>query len=168
MQNVKQASPMPSSDYKHHDKFIEPGENFSAGASDLKWYDIADASTPVSDEIRDLAKRFLERESTAGKLDELGKLGFVILHRCGAEFYFLLVNSWRNDNELWESVYAKHSDMHADFEEFTLNGPHRGTFCVWELAAVWHEQQAWKKFLLSSRDERAKAIYLQDRYRGPA
>jgi len=28
-------------------------------------------------------------------------------------------------------------------------------FCVWELVPVWHEQQAWKRFLESARDEAA-------------
>ena len=36
-----------------------------------------------------------------------GELGFVILHRCGEDFYFLLISTWRNENELWETVWAK-------------------------------------------------------------
>jgi hypothetical protein len=105
-------------------------------------------------------------ESTAGKLDQLGDLGFVILHRCGREFYFLLVSSWRNENELWETVYAKKNDAQDDFSLFPLPGPHRGTFCVWELGAVFHEQQAWRRFLMSERDDKAERNYLADQYRG--
>ena len=40
----------------------------------------------------------------------LGELGFVVLHRCGESFYFLLVCTWRNENELWETVWAKDGD----------------------------------------------------------
>lgn len=157
-----------SPDYVHYDKFIEPDDNIELKGTTLKWYNLARADDPVPNEINVLACAFLERESAAGNLENLGDLGFVILHRCGAEFYFLLVSTWRNKNELWESVYAKVSDSHPDFEQFPFNGAHRGTFCVWELAAVWHEQQAWRQYLLSARDDKAGLGYLQDRYRGPA
>ncbi|MEP6849751.1 MAG: hypothetical protein ABI999_12920, partial [Acidobacteriota bacterium] len=94
--------------------------------------------------------------------------GFVILHRCGADFYFLLVSSWKNGNELWESVYAKTSSDDRDFSAFPLGSPHHATFCVWELAAVWHEQQAWKRFILSQGTESDRESYLKDQYRGVA
>lgn len=152
--------------YVHYDKFVEPGDSVTLASSTLKWYDIAVKDAPVPIEIRDTAVNFLMAESAAGKLDPLGDLGFVILHRCGREFYFLLVSSWRNENELWETVYAKKSDAETGFSLFPLPGPHRGTFCVWELAAVWHEQQAWRRFLMSERDEKAMRDYIADSYRG--
>jgi len=46
-------------------------------------------------------------------------------------------------------------------------GTHRPTFCVWELGAVWHEQQAWSRYLRSERDDAAKQTYLRDSYEGP-
>ena len=46
----------------------------------------------------------------SGELGDLGELGFVVLHRCGESFYFLLVCTWRNENELWETVWAKDGD----------------------------------------------------------
>lgn len=157
-----------ANDYQHYDKFVEPDEQIELQNSRLKWYNIAKADEPVLPEIRDLARFFLETESARGNLQDFGELGFVILHRCGADFHFLLVNSWRNGNELWESVYAKIDAGQKDFQPFAFENLHRGTFCVWELAAVWHEQQAWKRFLLSARDVKAKQIYLQDRYHGEA
>jgi hypothetical protein len=33
---------------------------------------------------------------------------------------------------------------------------------------VWHEQQAWVRFLTSSRDEAAAQEWLDDRFAGPA
>ncbi len=92
----------------------------------------------------------------------------MILHRCGDAFYFLLVSTWRNENELWELVYAKDGPKQLEFQPFAFDGLHRGTFCVWELAVVWHEQQAWKRYLLSARDEAARLTYQRDCYRGPA
>ena len=95
-------------------------------------------------------------------------LGFVILHRCGAGFYFLLVSTWRNNNELWETVLYKNGDAMADFALFPRDESHKPTFCVWELAPVWHEKQAWERFLNSARDELAAQAWLEDRYAGAA
>ena len=157
----------PAASYVHRDKVVEPGEAISLPTAILKWYDLARSETPVEAEVRDLARRFLQRESEAGRLDLGGDLGFVILHRCGAEFYFLLVSTWRNENELWESVFAKDDAATEDFRTYPFKTTHRGTYCVWELGAVWHEQQAWRRYLLSGRDAAAKRAYLADRTRGP-
>ena len=47
-----------------------------------------------------------------------------------------------------------------------FEGSHRGTFCVWELAPVWHERHAWTRFLASHRNEEAKLAYINDRFSG--
>jgi hypothetical protein len=93
-------------------------------------------------------------------------LGFVILHRCGKEFHFLLVGTWRGNNEVWETVFYKDGDAMADFALFPREGVHKPTFCVWELAAVWHEKQAWERFLMSARDTAAAQVWLSDLYTG--
>lgn len=151
----------------HYDKHAEPSANLDIGGSSLKWYNLAKPDEPVPSDIYDLARIFLRRENS-GEQSNFGEMGFVILHRCGSDFYFLLVSTWRNGNELWESVYAKTSDAEADFTVFPLTETHRATFCVWELAIVWHEQQAWRRFLLSANDQAAKDAYLNDIYRGLA
>jgi hypothetical protein len=157
----------PAADYVHRDKFVEPGEAIRLPGAILKWYDLAQSDTPVDPEVRSLARAFVERECMARTPELAGGLGFAVLHRCGADFYFLLISTWRNENELWESVYSKDSAAHPEFRTFTFAGAHRGTYCVWELGVAWHEQQAWKRYLLSARDEAAKRAYLADRFRGP-
>ena len=151
--------------YVHRDKFIEPGEGLALKGAWLKWYDIALPEMPVPPEIRHLARAAVAREAAGPKMNLAGELGFVILHRCTAEFYFLLVCSWRHENEIWKSSFAR-DNGDPDFKEFTFATPHRGTYCVWELGAVWHEQQAWKRYLRSTRDDAAKLAYLGDSYRG--
>ena len=49
--------------------------------------------------IRVLARGSLPRRAESGSLALDDDLGFVILHRCGESFYFLIVSTWRNDNE---------------------------------------------------------------------
>jgi hypothetical protein len=156
----------PDANYVHGDKLVEPQEGIALPTAILKWYDLAARVTPVEAPVRDLARRFLERETDAGRLDLGSDLGFAILHRCGAEFYFLLICTWRNENELWESVFAKDNAAAQDFRTYPYKTTHRGTYCVWELGAVWHEQQAWRRYLLSPRDEAAKRVYLADHCRG--
>jgi len=154
-------------EYRHITKLIEPSPSIALGDAILKWYDIAPGAEPVPAEIRQLARDRLEQAETSGELDFSGDLGFVILHRCGESFYFLIASTWRNDNELWETVWAKTGDDEDAFSSWIVEGTHRPTFCVWELGAVWHEQQAWSRYLRSERDEAAKHAYLRNRYAGP-
>ena len=128
--------------YVHYDKSVRPGSTLTLGGTTLKWYDIAKAGMEVTSDTAAMARDFLARESDGGAMGMLGDLGFVILHRCGESFHFLLVCTWRGNNELWESVYALDGTSQADFAHYDHPAPHRCTFCVWELAAVMHEQQA--------------------------
>jgi len=153
-------------EYKHVPKQIQPEPSLTLGSTVLKWYDIAPADAPVPLAIRALARRNLRDASKSGALGISGDLGFVILHRCGEGFYFLLVSTWRKDNELWETVWAKDGDGEVRFRPWPIEGTHRPTFCVWELGAVCHEQQAWSEYLRSSRDEGAGQEYLRDSYEG--
>ena len=151
--------------YRHLTKAIAPAAPIELGESVLKWYDIAPEGEPVPGPIRALARGTLRGAADSGPLELDDDLGFVILHRCGESFYFLLVSTWRNDNELWEAVWAKDGDA-AGFKPWPSEGSHRPTYCVWELGAVWHEQQAWSRFLRSARDAAARDVYLQDGYSG--
>ncbi len=155
-------------DYEHISKRVTAAPSIALADAVLKWYDIAPADAPVPSEIRALARSGLEQASRTGALGLAEDLGFVILHRCGESFYFLLVATWRNDNELWETVWAKNGDADPAFAPWPIEGPHRPTFCVWELAAVCHEQRAWSRYLRSPRDELAKQVYLESGYEGAA
>jgi len=157
-----------AADYVHIDKYVTPDDSITLGTSELKWYDVAPKDSPVLAEIKSLARDFLVDQDALGNFSDLGDLGFVILHRCGEDFYFLLVQSWRNENELWESIYAKKSAAHEEFETFPTSRQHKETFCVWELEAVLHEQKAWRTFLRSGRDAAARGNYLNDRFEGIA
>jgi hypothetical protein len=147
--------------YVHRDKRIAAGPLLVAGHRLLKWYDVATDELPVPTEIGAMARDFLTRAD----LNQLGEFGFVILHRCGAVFYFLIACSWRGNNEIWESVYARDAGD-AGFREYPHPGPHRGTYCVWEMGAVAHESRAWRRYLLSARDAAAREAWLSDQYEG--
>ena len=149
-----------SAGYRHIYKRIQPAPSLEAGEALLKWYDLARAESPVPGHIRDLARSAVRDGVEEGALELAGEVGFVILHRCGEDFYFLLVCTWRNENELWETVWAKDGEDDPAFRPWPAEGTHRPTFCVWELGVVWHEQGAWSRYLRSRRDEGALLAYL--------
>jgi hypothetical protein len=153
--------------YVHRDKRITPASPLSLKGGRLKWYDVAYPETPVPDAVRQLGRAYLEREARAGRIDVSSDLGFVILHRCGHnDFYFLILCTWRNENELWQSVYAHDAHTQSDFELPPRPGPHRGTYCVWEMGVVWHETQLWRRYLMTARDDAARRVWFADTFSG--
>ena len=152
--------------YRHSPKVATPQPSIMLGEAILKWYDIAPAESPVPIAVRALARRCLRDGVKTGRLEIDADLGFVILHRCGESFYFLLVSTWRNENELWETVWAMRDDSEVFFRPWPIEGTHRPTFCVWELGAVAHERLAWTSFLRSRRDDTARRAYLRDCFEG--
>jgi hypothetical protein len=155
-------------DYEHVPKHVRSGPSIAIAEGVLKWYEIAPPDAPVPDDVRSLAELAVREGGRSGELSVAGELGFVILHRCGEGFYFLLVSTWRNENELWETVWAKVSDDDPTFHALPTEGAHRPTYCVWELAAVCHEREAWSRYLRSARDEDARQDYVGSSFEGPA
>ena len=153
-------------DYRHAPKTARPASTVGLGDAVLKWYDIFPPEEPVTDDIRALARRGLAEATRLGEIRLGDTLGFVILHRCGDGFHFLLVSTWQNDNELWETVWAKDGDDDPEFHPWPIDGSHRPTFCVWELGAVAHERLAWSRYLLSDRGDEARRAYLRDAFEG--
>ncbi len=153
-------------DYRHIPKQATPAPAFAVEGARLKWYDIAPADAPVPDPIHDVARSCVRNGAALGQLSFGGEIGFVILHRCGADFYFLLISTWRNENELWETVWAKNGPDELLFQPHPIDVAHHPTFCVWELGAVSHEHAAWSRYLRSERDAEARQAYLADSLAG--
>ncbi|HST30173.1 MAG TPA: hypothetical protein VLK27_04980 [Chthoniobacterales bacterium] len=149
--------------YGHGKKKATPGALMETAGAVLKWYALAPANRPVPNEIDRLARTYLTKVQLGAK-----GFGFVILHRCGNDFYFLIVSTWRGNNELWETVFYKNGDAMKDFDLWPREEMHKPTFCVWELAPVWHETKSWERFLASTRDENAARVWLNDLYAGEA
>jgi len=152
-------------EYRHYQKLITPAEHLVLPNAQLKWYDVRRTNASISDQAGDLARDFVTAEADRGHLEVDGELGFVIHHLCGESFFFLLVCTWRNVNEMWETVYARDDSGGGPFE-LVPQGTHLEVICVWELGAVLHEQRAWTRYLYSARDEQAKLDYLADAFTG--
>lgn len=161
-------TPHIQSDYHHVDKRVVPQAPHETNKGILKYYLIERAQEPISAEIAGKARAFVEVEVNSTLLDS--DYGFVIVHKCGLSFYFLLVSVWRGNNEIWEAVYYLKGDM-PDFEIFKpayteTSSPLRPTFCVWEQAVVAHESNCWIQFLISKRSEADIEHWRKDMYKG--
>ncbi|MEY8759720.1 hypothetical protein [Chryseobacterium tongliaoense] len=141
-------------------KFAVPRDVFTVGKTTFKWYNLA--KDPENISSGDISNARACIENSAENFQDKEDSGFVILHRCN-ENYLLLVCTWRNENELWESVYY---DGSGKFEIWDRKGIHIPTYCVWEMGIVYHESRAWKKFLGTERQEDSKQQYLKDFFEG--
>lgn len=155
-----------SGDYRHVAKQVTPADGLAVPGAYLKWYDVHRDDARVPTGTRDAARDFLRGEASAGRLALRDELGFVILHRCGADLYYLIACTWRNDNEMWQTVYQRVGD--DVFTRVPHDDTHQAVQCVWELGATGHERVAWSRYLRSGRDESAKRGYLADVFVGEA
>jgi len=149
--------------YRHYEKAVVAHGIVDPNSSRLKWYDIAQKDHPVSTPIRELAHNFLEEQVASTGVPSGNELGFVLLHRCGEGFYFLMLCTWRDSNELWKTVYYLDAETMEDFALFPQEEQHKGTFCVWEMSVVTHETGAWTKYLMSTRKKQDEDRYLSSR-----
>ncbi|WP_447931438.1 hypothetical protein [Sphingopyxis fribergensis] len=154
--------------YRHYSKHAEFRAAVETGGATMKLYHLTAPDAPVPGDVASLCAEWFDQQ--AGTTLASGDCGFVILHRCGADFYFLLVSMWRGSNELWEAVWYRHGDMPA-FAPFDSayppdSGVARPTFCVWELGIVAHESAAWGRYLASPRDDAARRCWVEDVFGG--
>jgi hypothetical protein len=152
-------------EYRYYEKTVTPGDDLVLPSAYLKWYDLYPADAPITPEQSTETRAYITAEVEAGRLSFANELGFVILHRAGP-MLLLLITTWRNTNEMWESVYLKPVDQPGSYRLLEFDSTHRGTYCVWELGVVWHERHAWVRFLSSKRDDTAKLDYIHDRFLG--
>lgn len=141
-------------------KYASPQGLFTVGKIRFKWYNLTKDLENITQSDIDRAKICIGNASE--NFQNIDDLGFVIMHRCG-ENYLLLVCTWRNENELWESVYF---DGSGGFEVWDRNKIHLPTYCVWEMGIVYHESKTWKTFLGTERTENDKQNYLHAFFEG--
>lgn len=150
-------------EYSYYQKLVTPGDDLSLPHAYLKWYEIRRPNSEIAPERVRESRDFVAAEVERQKLAD--EMGFVLLHDCGPALLLLLV-TWRNTNELWESAYVNMVAQPGGFSPITYETNHRGTYCVWELGPIWHERNAWVRYLASPRDEAAKQVYVNDRFSG--
>lgn len=149
--------------YVHVPKWMQPAPALAAPGVLQKWYLVYPPERPFGDADVALAQTFLLAEVDAGRLALRNEIGFTVQHRCnGVDIFY--VCSWRDNNELWETIYHK---PHNETFRVAPRETKTGTYCVWVIPAVAHEQKAWLAYLRSKRDAAARAAYGGDQASGP-
>ena len=151
--------------YQHAPKWVQPAPALHTAQAYLKWYVIYPQALPIDTAQLTEAQTFLADEINAGRLALHHEVGFVVLHRC-ARVLIIYACTWRNDNEVWETLFHKDLTTNGSYQRLKREDT-SPTFCVWVLPAVLHEQQAWTRYLQSTRDHAAQAAYLADQLIGP-
>lgn len=150
--------------YVYYQKKITSGPDLELPTAYLKWYNLYPTEQPITPEQVAESQDYLK--TITPNLGLQHELGFVILHRAGLVL-LLLFCTWRNTNEIWESTYFKDlKQPDSGYQPIPYPNKHVGTFCVWELGAVWHERNAWVQYLSSKRDVGAKLAYMANRFTG--
>lgn len=152
-----------SADYEHVEKSIVPADDLSLPGVHLKWYDIFLAGRDTPAEIRDQARAFLADEVEAGRLEFRDELGYAMLHLDG-EGYFLIVIVWRNNNEMWQTLYGRGENGFHPYP--AKEGALKPTQNIFELDCTSHERRGWSRYLTSDRSEAAKQAYIDDKCTG--
>jgi hypothetical protein len=150
--------------YTHASKIAQPAAAVTTSTMYLKWYLVyPEVRTFDGNEVRNV-QAFVVEEVGQGRLALHNEVGFVVQHRATAGD-ILYVCSWRENNELWETICFKSLEVGSVFEVVNRDTK-TGTFCVWVIPIVAHEQQAWVQYLRSAQDEAAKLAYFQNQLRG--
>jgi hypothetical protein len=155
--------PVPAT-YRHRSKIAAPREDLVLPGLRLKWYDLRPEEYVISDALARESRERIRADVLGKRIDFGSTMGFVILHIAG-NVGMLIVNTWRNSNEVWETVYLKDLAQDGPYAVYERRG-HLPTFCVWELGVVWHERNAFQRYLLSARDAAAASAYFADRFSG--
>lgn len=146
--------------YIHRPRPVVPGPPLLAHGSVFKWYRVHPQGDPVPDELeadaRAHATAFLER----GTADPLYGMGFVVLHH-STEHDFLFIGSWRGHQEYWQSVFIRPVGSRGAWEP-APQGDISPMCCVWEMAPIWHERNAWVTYLESGRGLADRQRWLDD------
>lgn len=83
-------------------------------------------------------------------------LATMIVHK-GIDACFVIINWWVNDNMLQHHVYA--IDENDQITEFANN---EIITCIWEMAVLWHERNAWIKYILTNPTQADMDAYVND------
>jgi len=146
--------------YRHYERRVVAGAPLSLPGALLKWSTVHRSEAIVPPEAEATARAHVRAEAAAGRIELGHGLGFVVFHFSDATAY-LIVAMWYQTQELWQSLFVRELAGEEGYRR-VRPGFDWSTICVWELDPVWHERQAWVRYLASARDAAAKRTYLDD------
>jgi hypothetical protein len=149
--------------YVHYPRTTEPGEPLVGRGSVFKWYRVFPAVDPVPEVLDAGTRTFVLSVLERGAINPAYGMGFVVLHH-STEFDFLFICSWRGHQELWDSLFYREAGESGAWTS-TPQGEISPVCCVWEMAPIWHERNAWIRYLESARTRTDREAWLADTLR---
>lgn len=133
------------------------------GGLKFKIYGLAAQAKIITDEMQTTARDLVDRE-VLSRIETMGDsngLGFIIIHP-GETGLTISVHWWAQGSVLCQHIYRKlyTEDLALD----TIQRP--AVACVWELALINAEQEAWRNHMMISRPD--PNAYLEARPRKSA
>ncbi|CAA9552156.1 MAG: hypothetical protein AVDCRST_MAG87-948 [uncultured Thermomicrobiales bacterium] len=150
--------------YVHHQREVQPGEPLALERGVLKWYEVFRRGEEPAGDLDATARAAVTDIVRSESFPLQYGVGFVILHHSTASDY-LIACCWHQIQELWHAILVRPADGSADFRQ-EWPSQTSASFCVWEMAPMWHERNAWERYLNSSRDDDAMRAYLTDQLTG--
>lgn len=140
-------------------RFIRFLERYKFEAWNLKVYGISITDEGIKKEdleqAKDKLKEWFEKRSETNLATY--QHATLIIHQ-GREGVFAILNWWIDENMMQHYVYLKEPDQ-TDFYPFSDKGI---VTCVWEMAVLWHERNAWVKHVLMKNENPDFEAYVLD------
>jgi hypothetical protein len=147
-------------DFAYKPRSVRFLELWSHGDWRLKLYGIAYDRDRPDPALVQRAKE-LAVAPLAAATDHYG-VGFIGVHQ-GKTAHFIFVDWWARENELNHHVFISSLDDPLVFEDATPAGV---AACVWDLALIAHERDAWVETVLQTGGAHGFDDYLQRRMEG--
>ncbi|MFZ1688135.1 MAG: hypothetical protein WAU70_11970 [Flavobacteriales bacterium] len=129
----------------------------------VKTYSISVHAERVDEDVVERVRQLLPGWLTNCTLYDLPtyRIATLIVHE-GREGYFAIVSWWIDSNMLQTSVYFSTDPIHRDFRLFSDNGIFT---CIWEMAVLWFERNAWVECVLKApKDPQAFVRYMEQHF----
>lgn len=135
----------------HQPRIVTDHGILESGALVFKVYGLSAPGKAVSQNMITTSEAFIADEvrERVESMGESNDLGFIIIHP-GTIGLSISAHWWVQGSVLCQHIYRKH---YADAKPLdTINRP--VVACVWELALINAEQEAWRKTMMTDRPDR--------------
>lgn len=152
--------------YEQRSRVVRPRSPLVEHGAVIKWYEVFVATDLDGDALRGDARAIVEARLASGEVPVEHGFGLSVLHHSTMLDYVVL-GTWHATQELWLDVHTRAADATGSFRRMTI-GIDSSAFCTWELAPIWHEREAWVRYLRSDRDIAARRQFVADVLDGEA
>ncbi len=148
-------------------RIVRPEEILTTPQLLLKFYTMIERDSPLlPSETIGVMREFINRERDGKRIKPCSGLGLAILSEG-----VLNIVKWENTNPpnppiIKQDIYTYDPAQMPTGKIKRISLDKEGTFCLYELAIVSHEKNAFHIFLDSGRSNRDKEVYLQESFSG--